>query len=229
MDSVLNSYIIVWFAMVGLCMGSFFNVVILRSLSGESIVFPSSKCPKCGNSLKPWHNIPVLSYLFLRGKCAFCRGSISIQYPIIELITMGLFVYSFINFGISLKTFFAIIICSILLIMSVTDIREQLVDCNLAIGLAIIGILYNWLVNNTQVDSIFGLFLGVIIMEIISRLGYFLKKGRVFGEADTYVIGALGACFGVFGVLKILIYTLIVSTIFIVLVTCVVLSLDVTE
>ena len=97
MDSLFNNYILFWVCILGLCLGSFYNVVILRSLSGESIVFPPSKCPKCGNKLKPWHNIPVLSYIFLRGKCAFCKEKISIQYPLIELTTMILFAVSFLK------------------------------------------------------------------------------------------------------------------------------------
>ncbi|MBR6301111.1 prepilin peptidase [bacterium] len=83
---------------IGLVMGSFLNVVILRTVSGESIVFPASKCPKCQTPLKWYHNIPVLSYIFLRGKCAFCKEHISIQYPIVELLTGILFVALFIKF-----------------------------------------------------------------------------------------------------------------------------------
>ena len=78
---------------IGLCIGSFLNVVILRTISGESIVFLSSKCPKCQHPLKWWHNIPVLSYIILRGKCGFCKEHISIQYPIIEIITALVFAY----------------------------------------------------------------------------------------------------------------------------------------
>ena len=215
-DSILNNYLLIMISIFGICLGSFYNVVILRSLTNESIVFPSSKCPKCGNKLKPWHNIPVLSYIFLKGKCAFCKEKISIQYPIIELTTKGLFAYSFLKFGLEWKTLLAIIICSCLLIMSMTDLKEKLVDCNIAIGLAIIGILYNWLVNNTLLDSIYGLVLGAVLMEILASIGYLFKKGRAFGEADTYVAGALGACFGLIGLLQILIYTLIASMIFII-------------
>ena len=91
MEISLHNYLLFWLFIIGLCCGSFYNVVILRSLSNESIVFPPSKCPKCGNSLKPWHNIPVLSYIFLKGKCAFCKERISIQYPIIELLTALIF------------------------------------------------------------------------------------------------------------------------------------------
>lgn len=216
MEPLLNYYILFWVCILGLCLGSFYNVVILRSLSEESIIFPPSKCPKCGERLKPWHNIPVLSYIFLRGKCAFCKEKISIQYPLIELLTMVLFALSYIKFGFEWKTLFSIIICSTLLIMTMTDLKEKLVDCNIAIGLAIVGLLYNGFVNHIWLDSIYGLLAGVIIMEILARLGYLIKKERAFGEADTYVAGALGACFGLQGLLQVLIYTLFASMIFII-------------
>ena len=217
MDQMLSNYLLFWVCIIGLCLGSFFNVVILRSLSGESLVFPASKCPKCGNKLKPWHNIPVFSYLFLRGKCAFCKEKISIQYPIIELITMGLFALSFIKFGISYNTIFAIILCSTMLIMTATDIKEKLVDCNIAIGLAIVGFLFNGIVNGAWLESILGLIVGVIVMELVARLGYLFTQDRAFGEADTYIAGALGACFGIHGLLQIFIYTLLASMIFVII------------
>ena len=216
MDSVLNSYIIVWFAMVGLCMGSFFNVVILRSLSGESIVFPSSKCPKCGNKLKIWHNIPVLSYIVLGGKCGFCKEKISIQYPLIELLTMGLYIATYLKFGLTWQTLFVIILLSGMLIMSMTDLKEKLVDCNIAIGIAIIGFIYNFITSTSLLDSLYGLLAGVVILEIIARSGYLIVKDRALGEADTYIAGALGACFGLTALFKLLLYTLFASMIFIV-------------
>lgn len=209
MDSLLNNYIMFWVGVLGLCLGSFFNVVILRSLSGESIVFPASKCPKCGNKLKPWHNIPVLSYICLRGKCAFCKEKISIQYPIVELVTMGLYLWVYVKFGLAFKTLFAFAVVSALLIMTVTDLKEKLVDCNIAIGLGVIGLAYNhnW-------DSVFGLLAAVVFFEVAARLGYLFTKDRAFGEADTYVAGALGACFGLSSLWTILLYTLIASMLF---------------
>ena len=216
MDSILNYYLLFWVCIFGLCFGSFYNVVILRSLSGESLVFPNSKCPKCNTPLKPWHNIPVFSYIFLRGKCAFCREKISLQYPIIELLTMGLFAWSFLKFGLSCKTLFAIILSSCLLIMTMTDLKEKLVDCSIAVGLAIFALLFNGILYGTWIDSITGLFAGAAIMELIARIGYLFSKGRAFGEADPYVAGALGACFGAIGLLQILVYTLITAAIFII-------------
>ena len=69
---------------IGICFGSLLNVIILRIPRNESVILPSSKCPQCGNKLKWFHNIPVFSYIALRGKCGFCSSEISIQYPLIE-------------------------------------------------------------------------------------------------------------------------------------------------
>ena len=82
---------------IGTVIGSFLNVVILRAFSGESIILPPSKCPKCKNKLKWWHNIPILSYILLRGKCYFCKEKISIQYQIVEFITGVIFVLVFLK------------------------------------------------------------------------------------------------------------------------------------
>lgn len=211
MDVTLQQYLLFWIIVVGLCLGSFYNVVILRTLSGESIVFPPSKCPKCGHKLYPWHNIPVLSYIFLRGKCYFCKEKISIQYPIIEIVTMLLFVFSFLKFGLSYKCLFSIILSSCLLIMTMTDLKEKLVDCNIAIFLGIIGLIYNHNLN-----SLYGLIVGFGIIEIIAALGHLLKKGRAMGEADSYVSSALGACFGLSNIFTVLLYSLVAAMCFII-------------
>ena len=191
------SYIFFWVCILGLCMGSFFNVVILRSLAEESIVFPPSKCPKCGNRLKWWHNIPVLSYILLRGKCYFCKEKISIQYPIIELLTMFLYALSYLKYGLSIDTLFLMFWCSCLIIMCGTDIKEKLVDCNIAIGMGISGIIYHSIHSGWHgfVTSVLGVLIGVIVLEIIARVGYIFAKTRAMGEADTYVAGALGSIF----------------------------------
>ena len=212
----LNLYILFWVLIFGLCLGSFYNVVILRSLSEESIVFPPSKCPKCQTKLKPWHNIPLISYMLLRGKCAFCKEKISIQYPLIELVTAILFVVTYLKFGLSWNALFAVIIISSMLIMATTDIKEKLVDCNIAIGLGIIGLLFQAFINNSFLDAIYGILAGIIIMETLARIGYLFTKDRAFGEADTYIAAALGACFGLQGLGLILMYTLCAAMFFII-------------
>ena len=216
MIEIANCYILLIICVFGLCLGSFYNVVILRSLTGESIVFPGSKCPKCSNPLKPWHNIPVLSYIFLKGKCAFCKEPISIQYPLVELITAILFVLTYLKFGLTIKTLFAIVLISCLLIMTATDLKEKLVDVRIAIFLGILGLVYNTIINGDIVSSLLGMIVAIIILEGIARLGYLFTNSRAMGEADTYVAGALGACFGLSNVLTLLLYSLFASMIFII-------------
>ena len=216
MVDLSNYYIFFLVGIFGLCLGSFYNVVILRSLTDESIVFPASHCPKCKTPLKPWHNIPVLSYLFLKGKCAFCKEKISIQYPIIELITSALFVLTYIKFGYTLKTLFILVLLSCMLIMTATDLKEKLVDVRIAILIAILGLIYNFVSTGDIVNSVLGMLLAVAILEAIARLGYIFTNSRAMGEADTYVAGALGACFGLSDTLTILLYSLFASMIFII-------------
>ena len=213
----LHYYILIWICIIGLCLGSFYNVVILRSLSGESIVMPPSKCPKCGHKLYWWHNIPIISYLLLRGKCFFCKNKISIQYPIVEIITMLLFALAFLKFGIEYKTIFVLFWISCLIIMTTTDIKEKIADCNIAIILAISGIVCNFTAEKFTgvIDSVLGLIAGVLIIELIARSGYLFTKSRAMGEADSYVAGALGAIAGLKGLFSILLYGFTVYVIFI--------------
>ena len=213
-----NYYILFWVCIFGLCLGSFYNVVIIRSLKDESIIFPPSKCPKCGNKLLWWHNIPILSYILLRGKCYFCKEKISLQYPIIEFITMILFAGTYWKFGLTMKALFVVFWLSSLLIMTMTDLKEKIVDCNIAIAIAISGIIYNCITSglNGLILSVLGLLTGVIILEAIARLGYLFIKSRAMGEADSYVAGALGAIFGYKLILPVLLYSFFASMIFII-------------
>lgn len=203
----------------GLCIGSFLNVVILRTLSEESIVFPASKCPKCQTPLKWWHNIPVLSYILLRGKCAFCKEPISIQYPIIELITGIIYTILFMKFGVSFDTLFAWIFAALLIVIAGTDIKEKVVYDVHTYTLIGFGLLYAVVVtataiyqihvagtpiefskyillNNPLSMSILGAIEGALILEICARAGYLVAGTRAFGEGDTFIAAGLGALFG---------------------------------
>lgn len=157
----ISLIILAFIFIIGLCIGSFLNVVILRTVSGESIAFPGSKCPKCQTPLKWYHNIPVFSYLFLKGKCAFCSEHISIQYPIVELITGLLFVGLFLRFctpfdplfGLSVINpiswsqvivyVFSLIISCLFIAIAGTDIIEKKVSDAHTLPVIWLGILYS--------------------------------------------------------------------------------------
>jgi leader peptidase (prepilin peptidase) / N-methyltransferase len=95
--------ILVLIGILGLAIGSFLNVVIYRVPRGESLLFPGSHCPVCKTALRAQHNIPVVSWFALRGRCAVCRSRISVRYPLVELSMAALFVAITLHFGLSLR------------------------------------------------------------------------------------------------------------------------------
>lgn len=217
--------------LVGLCIGSFLNVVISRAFSNESIAHPRSKCPSCQTPLKWYHNIPVLSYMFLKGRCAFCEEKISIQYPIVELITGLLFVMVFIKYGINFNSLFMLVFTSLFVVLAATDIKEKVVFDFHTYTLIIFGLLYNIFnfghlyqgdkviplghlsigINNSIIASLLGIILGIVVMEIFARFGYLVAGTRAFGEGDTYIAAGLGAVFGWKYLLTILLYGFIIQ------------------
>lgn len=127
---------------LGILIGSFLNVVILRLPIDESIVFDASHCPTCKNPLKPWHNIPIFSWLFLRGKCSFCKSKISAQYPIIELLSGMIFLVLANKFGFSFPTILIAFSFLTLLALSMIDFKYKMVPDSLnllALTFAIFG------------------------------------------------------------------------------------------
>lgn len=234
MTLLLLLFIVLSFVFItGLCVGSFLNVVVSRAFSNESIAFPGSKCPSCQTPLKWYHNIPILSYLFLKGECAYCNEKISAQYPIIELITGLLFVAVFIKFGLTLNALFMLIFVSLFVVLSATDIREKVVFDFHTYSLIITGLVFNLFnighfymgqipvalgsfhfgINNSIIASLLGILLGAVIMEAFARFGYLVAGARAFGEGDTYIAAGLGAVFGWKYLITVLVYGFIVQII----------------
>ena len=126
----------------GTIFGSFLNVLIYRIPIDESIVFPSSHCTKCGKKLKPYHNIPIISWIILKGKCAFCSNKISIQYPIVELLSGILVAFIVYKYNFSLSILFISLSFLMLLALSAIDLKYKMVPDSLnllAIVFAVFG------------------------------------------------------------------------------------------
>ena len=214
----LKAYFITLVGVIGLVFGSFLNVVALRLLSGESIVFPGSKCPKCQNHIAWYDNLPVLSYLLLMGKCRHCKTHISVQYPIVEAFTALSFIGVFIFYGFSLKTLFLFVLCFALIVITITDLKEKSIFDITSIPLIPLGLLYNFFdignthsqvvhiplmginytlsLNEVFISAIVGAIIGAAFFEIFSRLGLLLVGQYAFGGGDTVIGAALGAWFG---------------------------------
>ena len=195
----MNSLIAFYVFIFGLCFGSFLNVLVLRGLSGENFIMERSKCPKCGNTLKWYMNIPLISYIFLRGKCAFCREKISIQYPIVEFITGCCFLVSYLVFGLTFKALFMCLFFFFFITLALTDILETVIIDYHAYILFAAALLYACLGLNdiTVIQALIGGISGFLIFEAIARLGYLFVKCRIFGEGDSLIALGLGAIFGV--------------------------------
>ncbi len=176
---------------LGLCIGSFLNVVILRLPQSQSVVLPSSHCPKCKTPLKWYHNIPLFSWIFLRGKCFTCKASISIQYPLIELSTALIFFY----FSTILEPSFAIInalVFSCLLALSIIDLRFKAVPDLLSLPT-----LFFALLANPGLESLSNALLFAGGFALLRILVSAWKKQEAMGEADIIIAAIIGAMIGI--------------------------------
>jgi len=175
----------------GILIGSFLNVVIYRIPKGESIVFPASKCQSCQTPLKWYHNIPIFSWLFLRGKCGFCSEKISKQYPLIELATGILAVSLFYKLGLVWYMPIVFAVFALLLALVMIDFKDMEIPDSLnllALALAVI--------TPTILDSLQDALLAVGGMTLLRYyLSYFINK-EAMGEGDIIVAGTMGALLG---------------------------------
>lgn len=182
----------------GLFFGSFYNVVALRRVKGESIVFPASHCVNCNHKLAIYELIPVFSYLFLKGKCKKCKKKISLQYPLIELLTGILFALSYYIFGFDYYTLISIIVVSIAIITYITDIKEMIIlDEVIIIGEILILIIF--LIFGGYKESLLHLGYGIflfIIMLIIKILGDRIFKVESLGWGDVKLSIIAGTVLG---------------------------------
>ena len=182
----------------GILIGSFLNVCIYRIPKEESIAFPSSHCPKCNTSLKWYDNIPVFSYIILGRKCRYCKSKISPQYPLIELSNAIIYLLLFYKFNLTVDFVFYALISSVLIIITIIDLKEMIIPDSLVITILILSILHklsNYILYKTPInllDSIGGLVLagGLFIIIIL------VSKGGM-GGGDVTLIGVLGFILGI--------------------------------
>ena len=177
--------------LLGLMIGSFLNVVIYRIPKGESIVFPASHCQSCQTPLKWYHNIPLFSWLFLAGKCAFCKASIAKQYPIVEFITALLFVLLFFKLGLVWQFPFVAFSFAALFALVMIDFKYMAVPDSVnfvALAFALIQPEYmNAFIHAAMAAG------GLYAIGLFSSL---LARKQAMGGADVIVAGTMGALLG---------------------------------
>ncbi len=179
----------------GATIGSFLNVLIYRIPRNLSIVLPGSFCPHCKKSIKWYENIPVLSFIFLGGKCSQCGKAISLQYPLVELLTAFLLLWSFGTYSFKMNFFFLSLFFIMLIIISGIDFTHQVIPDIISMPGILIGLLYQFL-NHRFVYGLAGVLFGGGLILLIRVLGGWAYKKEVMGMGDVYLVALIGAFLG---------------------------------
>ena len=222
------TYVLGFFSFwLGACIASFLNVVIWRAPRGESIVSPPSHCPKCGAPIKWWQNIPILSWLALRGRCAACRAPISPRYIFVEILGGALFLAVFLKynpiacdgpaFAVMCLSLVALWIWVALMIAgSFIDFDHHLLPDFTTIGGMVLGVAVNGVAalmarsTDLFMQSVLGLAFGFGLLWLVRWVGTKAFGREAMGMGDVLLMGAVGALFGPVAVLV----TLILSSVF---------------
>lgn len=185
-------------AVFGAIVGSFLNVVILRLPDdSQSIVFPASHCPKCESPLRWFENIPILSYLFLRGKCGHCKVRISLQYPLIELAMALLAAAIISSFNLTFTSAGYFLFAAGLLVIIVIDIHHQIIPDSISLPGILLGVLFSLVSDRvTWQDSLIGLLLGGGVLYAVATLYFLIRKVDGMGGGDIKLLAMIGAWLG---------------------------------
>jgi len=181
----------------GALVGSFLNVCIFRLPKGESIIWPGSHCPHCKNAIKFYDNIPVVSYFLLRGRCRYCKGSISLQYPLVEGITAVSSLFLIIKFGPSLSYLLYFAFVAALIVITVIDLYHQIIPDVISLPGIGMGLLASLLIPQiTFSNSLIGILLGGGSLFIVATFYQWLFKREGMGGGDIKLLAMIGAFLG---------------------------------
>ncbi len=212
---------------LGACIASFLNVVIWRVPRGESVCAPPSHCPKCGSPILWWCNLPIVSWIVLRGRCRSCREGISFRYPLVEFIGGVLFLAAFWRYGYFAPL--AWVWIALMIVGSFIDFDHMLLPDFVTVGGMIYGAIvsvafwavkaftpyhfHNFAAQNFEIPvlhSILGLLLGFGLLWLVRFFGTIAFKREAMGLGDVFLMGAVGAIFGPVAVVA----TLILSSLY---------------
>lgn len=183
--------LLVLVAILGLMIGSFLNVVIYRVPKGENIAFPASHCQSCQTPLKWYHNIPLFSWIFLSGKCAFCRRPISKQYPIVEFITAILFLLLYQKIGIVWYFPFVAFSLTALFALTMIDFKYMAVPDSINFAALLLA-----LIQPDYLDAMLNAAMAAGGLYAVGVFSSFLARKQAMGGADVIVAGTMGALLG---------------------------------
>ena len=202
---LLNYFVFIFGAVVG----SFLNVCIFRLPAKTSIIKPLSQCPHCHHPIRFYDNIPIISFIVLRGKCRDCDGKISWRYPLVELITAVLSLMLFLQFGLTLRFLIFFIFTAVLIVITFIDLDHQIIPDVLTLpGIPIFFLLAIFVVKIPWLEALIGLLIGGGVLFAIAFVYELLTKREGMGGGDIKLLAMIGGFLG----WKSLIFVLLVSS-----------------
>ncbi len=205
----LDAYQLAILALLGLAVGSFLNVCIHRLPRDQSLNSPPSRCPSCEYRLRWFDNIPVLSYVLLGGRCRTCRTRISIRYPLVELITMVLFLVHGAVFGWSALLVPRLAFGCAMVVLFAIDLEHQLLPNVITLPGIVVGLIASAVLPPGIVDALIGMLIGGGVLWLIGE-AYFRYSGHEgMGGGDVKMLAMIGAFLG----WKLVLVTLVLSSI----------------
>ena len=191
----------------GLAVGSFLNVCICRLPQHESLLWPSSRCPRCRTALKWYDNIPVLSYVVLRGRCRACGTPISLMYPLVELVTALVFLGTFVLFEPILFVSRLVFTCAMLVLL-VIDLQHRILPNVITVPGIVVGFLFSLFSPPGWRDSLIGIIAGGGVLLLIGEAYYRVRGEEGLGMGDVKMLAMIGAFLG----WRLMLVTLVLSS-----------------
>jgi leader peptidase (prepilin peptidase)/N-methyltransferase len=215
-ESLLDLWVTVLFSglcfLTGMVVGSFLNVCIWRLPRGQSIVRPRSRCPHCGQGIAARDNIPLVSFLFLRGRCRRCKAPISRRYPSVEALTGALAVLLFLAFGPTAQTAVLFVLFCLLVVVSFADLDHMIIPDKVTLPGIILGLALNALLSPRSIGGfLLGAVVGAAALYVVAILGELLFKKESMGGGDIKLAAMVGAFVGWRGVLLSLFFAVLVG------------------
>lgn len=196
-------------AVLGLVVGSFLNVCIHRIPRRESLLYPPSRCPRCGQGLRWFDNVPVAGYALLRGRCRACGAPISIRYPIVELTTMAVFLLHYAMFGWSPLLAARLVFACAMIVLFAIDLEHHLLPNVITLPGIVAGLAFSLWLPPGIVDALIGAAAGGGVLWLIGEAYYRYSGQEGMGGGDVKMLAMIGAFLG----WKLVILTLVLSSV----------------
>jgi leader peptidase (prepilin peptidase)/N-methyltransferase len=182
--------------MFGTVVGSFLNVCIYRLPLRKSVMWPGSHCPSCGAPVKPYDNVPIAGYLWLRGRCRNCRAPISMQYPIVELVTGAVFLGAFLLFDAPAVLVQRLLFACAMIVLFMIDLEHRILPDVITLPGIVVGFLFSLFLPPGWRDSLIGILLGGGSLWLIGEAYFRIRHEEGMGFGDVKMLAMIGAFLG---------------------------------